>query len=77
MANNKLIAAAIAGLLAATLPLAAFAADEAKSTEANSCSGEKAKEGEANSCNGEAKKEEEKKDETKTEEAVPAPAEKQ
>jgi hypothetical protein len=66
MANNKLIAAALAGLLATVSPLAAIAGEhEGKEAngckgEANSCKGEAApaaeapKEGEANGCKGEA-----------------------
>jgi hypothetical protein len=60
MANNKLIAAALAGLLATVSPLAALAGEEA-GKEANGCKGEAAKdatapaaeapkEGEANGC---------------------------
>jgi hypothetical protein len=59
MANNKLIAAAIAGLLAATSPLAAIAGEHAKKEEANKCKGE------ANKCKAAA-------EEKKAEEAAPA-----
>ena len=60
MATNKLLAAALAGVLAAVSPIAALASDHAKSTDANGCKGE------ANKCPTKS----ETKTETKTETVV-------
>lgn len=75
MTNNKLLAAALAGVIAAVSPLAALASDHENKSEANGCKATNSCKGEANKCptstekpaEGEKKAEDEKKEEEKGE----------